>query len=226
VRGGQCAAALGLFGESVPLYRAAIALGFPNLQGELAKAEQMRDDVRKAAELLEQENGARAKVCLRDAHAAAPHAVHVLHLLARAHLLCQDFESARSVGKQLVIAVQRLPGAVRSAPETPGNLVMAVLLARALCGLGKVDEARSELEQALSRTGAAAAGAEDAQTLLQLARSLEQSKQEANMLFNRGLVSKALDKYTEAHILKSILYNDFCIGKCTWKISFSECVRP
>jgi hypothetical protein len=103
---------------------------------------------------------------------------------------------------------------------------MAVLLARALCGLGKVDEARSELEQALSRTGAAAAGAEDAQTLLQLARSLEQSKQEANMLFNRGLVSKALDKYTEAHILKSILYNDFCIGKCTWKISFSECVRP
>ena len=57
MRGGQCAAALGLFGESVPLYRAAIALGFPNLQGELAKAEQMRDDVRKAAELLEQENG-------------------------------------------------------------------------------------------------------------------------------------------------------------------------
>lgn len=197
--------ALGLFSESVLLYRTAIALGFTNLQSDLAKAEQLRNDVRKAAELLEQENGSRAKVCLRDAHAAAPRAVHVLHLLARAHHLCQDFESARSVSKQLITATQRLPEAVRSAPETPGNLDMAVLLARALCGLGKVDEARSELEQALSRSGAADAGAEDAKTLLELARSLEQSKQEANLLFNRGSVSKALDKYTEAHILTSIL---------------------
>ena len=139
VRGAQCAVAQGLFAESVPLYSAAIALGFPNLQRDLAKAEQMREDTRKAAELLQQENGARAKVCLRDALAAAPRAVHVLHLMAKAHLLCQEFEGARTVCKQLVTAVGRLPGSVRSAPDTPRDMAMAVLLARALCGLGKVD---------------------------------------------------------------------------------------
>ena len=150
LRGAQCAVGMGLFQESVPLYRAALARGFPNLEAELAKAEQMRDDVRKAADLLEQDNGARAKVCLSDARAAAPRAPAVLHLLVKAHLQCKEFDKARSVCKQLLSALQRS----RSASPCLSHASIAVLHARALCGLGIIDgECRSKLPIAVIPQG-------------------------------------------------------------------------
>jgi len=66
-------------------------------------------------------------------------------------------------------------------------------------------EARRELEQALRRHETHAEGSE----LLKLVRLMEASKQDANMLFNRGSVSKAHDKYSEA------------LKLCEWAVSFN-----
>jgi len=141
VRGAQCAMTLGLFAESVPLYRAAIKLGFSQLKADLARAERMREDLRTAADLVAQENGERAKVCLKDARAAAPESIAVLKLAVQAHLLCREFQEARSSCQQLMSAVHRHPRASSSeaAASLPSNAWLAVQLARAACGLGDLD---------------------------------------------------------------------------------------
>lgn len=141
VRGAQCAVAIGIFAESLPFYRAAIALGFPNLESDLAKAERMSEDMRKATELLAQHNGARAKVCLKDAQAAAPRSVRVLELLVKAHLQCTEFEEARALCKVLMTLVPRrqLSAAAAGNDEQLSHAALSVLHSRALCGLGVVD---------------------------------------------------------------------------------------
>jgi len=141
VRGAQCATALGLFSDSLALYRAAAAQGFPDLEAEVARAERMSEDMRKAAELLVQDNGTRAKVLLSDVYAAAPTSLSVLELLVKAHLLCKEFEEAHALVKTLLRLVQALPpsGCAAFNAQVPSRVTVAVLHARALCGLGVVD---------------------------------------------------------------------------------------
>jgi DnaJ family protein C protein 7 len=140
----------------------------------------------------------------------------VLLLLARAHLQCKDFEDARSYCRQLMaLAPRRAPfdldpsraalaallaafaAAAPCGDLHPSRAALAALLARALCGLGMVDEARRELELVVRQDG----GDEEVRTLLELVRQMERIKQDANKLFNKGAVAQAQDKYTEALML-------------------------
>lgn len=61
-------------------------------------------------------------------------------------------------------------------------------------------EARRALESASKNLVKDACDAE-VKSLLELVCAMEKSKQNANELFNRGSVSKAMDKYTEALLL-------------------------
>ena len=163
----------------------------------------MGEDTRKAAELLAADNGARAKVCLKDAYVAAPRSPPVLLLLARAHLQCKDFEDARSYCRQLMALAPRRTPFAAAAPcgdLHPSRTALAALLARALCGLGLVDEARRELEVVVCQDGGDKE-VEEVRTLLELVRQMERIKQDANKLFNKGAVAQAQDKYTEALML-------------------------
>lgn len=56
----------------------------------------------------------------------------------------------------------------------------------------------AEARRALESAACTDAGEPEAKSLLELVRAMEKSKQDANGLFNRGAVSRARDKYTEA----------------------------
>ena len=216
VRAAQCAMTLGMFDDAMEFYRRALALEVPNVQPELVKAERMSDDTRKAAELLAQDKGARAKVCLRDARAAAPQSPWVLRLSAEAHLQCHEFDEARALCRDLQSALQDREGGAgalgggggqgvaRDVAQGVSSTIASVLLARALCGLGLVDDARQALEKSLgSGQGAAEVDASDAEQvqaaeLLKQVRAMERAKREANQIFSRGAIMQARDKYTEA----------------------------
>ena len=216
VRAAQCAMTLGMFDDAMEFYRRALALEVPNVQPELVKAERMSDDTRKAVELLAQDKGARAKVCLRDVRAAAPQSPWVLRLSAEAHLQCHEFDEARALCRDLQSALQDGEGGAgalggcggqgpaRDVAQSVSSTIAAVLMARALCGLGLVDDARQALEKSLgSGQGAAEVDASDAEQvqaaeLLKQVRAMERAKREANQIFSHGAIMQARDKYTEA----------------------------